>query len=80
MSSATELTYSANSKVRDVTESEKKKLESLLQECHDEITRGYKSQICTACIAVLTNLLFSDSLTQETILIIVINYVLLRIF
>jgi len=33
MSKATELTYSANSKVRDVTQSETKKIESLLNEC-----------------------------------------------
>ena len=68
MSKATELTYSANSKVRDVTECEKKKFESPLKECQDEMRREFQESNLHCLYSSIDKLTcFSDSLIQETI-------------
>jgi len=67
MSKATELTP-ADGKVRDVTEGEKKKLQSLLKECQDEMRQEFKESNLHCLYSNIDKLTcFTDSLTQETI-------------
>lgn len=67
MSKATEITP-ANAKVRNVTEVEKKKLESLLKECQDEMRQEFQESNLHCLYSSIDKLTcFSDSLIQETI-------------
>lgn len=66
-SKATELAP-VDTKVRDVTDSEKKKLENLLKECQDEMRREFQESNLHCLYSSIEKLTcFSDSLIQETI-------------
>ena len=58
----------ANAKVRDVTEGEMKKLESLLRECQDELRKEFQDSNRHCMYSSIDKLTcFSDCLIQETI-------------
>ena len=71
MSKATDLTYLANSKVRDVTESEKKKLGTLLRECQNKMRREDQESNLHCLYSSIDKLTcFSDTLIQERVIVI----------